>query len=386
MHRSFATGLGLGLALLSCQSAGPPVPDPAVASVPQPPKPAGPCLPVETADLAELIARQPFAPAADERKEGDPRLVPVTRGSPRWMSAFNAALAWVNDDCPAFAEFAKQMGYRAREIVDQPTGQRHWLLSEEAERHNGLFVFRAPAERDRGRPLTITAPHQRADFLDLRAVHLYRKTEAAALLLNTAHPCSLESRSGCSEDKDEPLVCGGPARTSDLAHSVDHLMLAVYAGLEVTRKDQRFEYHASGPTPTQSVQKNVQISGCPATAHLSQGSKQRLLAVEDEGAWPSRLWRGLEARLGDRCVCYHQREAGCLLPGATSIFGRLTNEETSRPFDPCGQPSERLSRRFAHLDGVDVPLEAVAAAIQEALPLPAPPPPSPPSSLSGAGP
>lgn len=372
----------LGLSLLGCQSAGPPVPDPPVTSEP-PPKPAGPCLPVETADLLELIAQQSFAPAASERKDGDPSMVLVSRGSPRWMAAFNAALAWVNDDCSAFVEFAKQMGYRAREIIDRPTGQHHWLLSEEAGRHNGLFVFRAPGERDRGRPLTITAPHQRADYLDLRAVQLYRKTEAAALLINTAHPCSLESRSGCSEDKDEPLVCGGPARASDLAHSVDHLMLAVHAGLEVTRKDQRLELHASGLMPGQ----NVQIAGCPATAHLSQGSKQRLLAVEDEGTWPNRLWRGLETRLGDRCVCYHQREAGCLVPGATSIFGRLTNEETSRPFDPCGQPSERMSRRFAHLDGADIPVEAVAAAINEALPLPVPPsPPSPSSPPSPAGP
>lgn len=366
---SIATGLGLLLALLSCQSAGPKVPDPAVVSAPAPePKPVGPCLPVETADLVELLAQQSFAPAADQRQEGDPRLVLVTRGSPRWMAAFNAALAWVNDDCPAFAEFAKQMGYRAREIIDRPTGQHHWLLSEEAGRHNGVFVFRAPAERDRARPLTLTAPHQRRDFPDPRAVQLYRQTEAAALLVNTAHPCGLEARSGCSEDKDEPLLCGGPARASDLAHSVDHMMLAVYAGLEVTRKDQRLELHASG-LPA------VKIAGCPATAHLSQGSKQRLLAVEDEGTWPSRLWRGLETRLGDRCVCYHQREAGCLVPGTTSVFGRLTNEETSRPFDPCGQPSERVSRRFAHLDGADVPLEAVVAAINEALPLPAPPPP-----------
>ena len=85
-----------------------------------------------------------------------------------------------------------------------------------------------------------------------------------------------------------------------------------------------------------------------------------------------RLWRALGARLGERCVCYHQRDSACRLPGTSSVFGRLTNEEPAGPFDPCGQPSTHLSRRYAHLDGHDVPVEALAAALQEAVPLPAP--------------
>lgn len=371
MSRSAGAALALALSALialgmgggGCRSAAPipaeATPGPA-ATAPSPPAgPAGPCLPSETADLVEVMAQLPFA-----GRDGEAKVVPVTRGSPRWMSAFNAALAWVNDDCPAFAEFAKQMGYRAREIVDRPTGRRHWLLSEEAGRYNGTFVFRAPAERDKGRPLAITAPHLGSDFSDGRAVRLYRETEAAVLLTNSAHRCGLEACSGCTSEPG--YACGGCTRASDAAHSVDHMMMAVYAALEGTRKDLlRFEYHGAS-------REAAGIEGCPATAQLSQGSRQRLLPVEDDGSYPSRLWRALGARLGDRCVCYHQRDSACRLPGTGSVFGRLTNEEPAGPFDPCGQPSTRLSRRYAHLDGHDVPVEVLAAALQEAVPLPAP--------------
>jgi hypothetical protein len=59
-----------------------------------------------------------------------------------------------------------------------------------------------------------------------------------------------------------------------------------------------------------------------------------------------------------------------MLPGTGSVLGRLTNEEPSATFDPCGQPASRLSGRFLHFEWHQVPVEDVAAALSEAVPLP----------------
>lgn len=342
--------LGLG--------AGPPIPGPAPA-VPSATQSAVPssCLPVRRADLVKLIAAQPLA-----RGDGDGKFVSVSRGSPRWLAGFNLALAWENDDCPALADFAAQMGYTATEIIDEPTGEHHYVLLDKAGRHNGLVVLRAPAERAAARQLTITAPHVGFDFRDDRAIRLYRQVKAVAYLQNTAERCSSPVCSGCTATP--AYACGGCPRASDAAHSVDHLLLAVYAGLEAVRKDLRFEYHGAA--------RSAVPPGCRGSAHLSQGSTLTLLADQDDGSYPSRFWKALEQRLGPQCVCYHQRERGCLLPGTASVFGRLTNEEPTTPFDPCGQPALRLSGRFLHLEGAQLPVDDIAAALSAAVPLKGP--------------
>lgn len=329
---------------------------PATAAI-APPVGAGSCLPTRRVDLVKLIAEQPLADG-----EGDGKFVSVSRGAPRWLAGFNLALAWENDDCPAVADFAAKMGYQASEIIDEPTGEHHYVLLEKSGRHNGLLVLRAPAERAAARPLTITAPHLGSDFRDDRAIRLYQKVKAVAYLQNTARQCSSPVCSGCTAVP--AYACGGCPRASDAAHSVDHLLFAVYAGLEAVRKDLRFEYHGTG--------RLAALPGCRSSAHLSQGSQLTLTAQKDDGTPPSRFWRALEQRLGPACVCYHQRERGCLLPGTASVFGRLTNEEPTTPFDPCGQPSPRLSGRFLHFEGPEVSVEDLAAALTAAVPLPHP--------------
>jgi hypothetical protein len=234
------------------------------------------------------------------------------------------------------------------------------VLLEKARRYNGLFVFRAPAERAKARPLTITAPHSGYDFHDHRAIRLYREVQAVAYLQNTSHRCNASACSGCTEMPG--YACGGCPRASDAAHSVDNLLFAVYSGLEAVRKDLRFEYHGAGA--------HALLAGCRGSAHISQGGKLLLTAAQDDNTYPSRFWRAMEKRLGPQCVCYHQREPGCQLPGTTSVLGRLTNEEPSSPFDPCGQAATRLSGRFVHFEWHLVPLEDVVAALSEAVPLP----------------
>lgn len=350
------------------------------------------CLPLRRADLVQLISEQPLAgrpgrggphrgpdkglddgpaPGAKAGSGSEParalapgsragEFVAVSRGAPRWLAGFNLALAWENDDCKAFADFAAQMGYEATEVIDQPTGEHHYVLLEKAGRNNGLFVFRAPAERGRARPLTITAPHVGFDFRDGRGIRLYRDVKAVAYLQNTAERCSSEVCSGCTAFPS--YACGGCTRQSDAAHSVDHLLFAVYAGLEAVRKDVRFEYHGAGA--------HAALPGCRGSAHLSQGATRMLTAQEDQGTAASRFWQALEPRLGPQCVCYHQRESGCQLPGTASVFGRLTNEEPTTPFDPCGQPTARISGRFVHFEWFQVAPEEVAAALAAAVPLP----------------
>lgn len=383
-------------------SAGKPPPAARASAAPAAPAPtakqqaagAGSCLPLRRADLVQLIADQPLAqgsyrgpnkdpnrgpaqkpirsqippPAPDPNpapnlKLGDGQFVAVSRGAPRWLAGFNLALSWENDDCQAFANFAAQMGYEASEVIDEPTGEHHYVLTEKAGRHNGLFVFRAPAERARARPLTITAPHVGFDFHDARGIRLYRDVKAVAYLQNTAERCSSDACSGCTAFPS--YACGGCPRQSDAAHSVDNLLFAVYAGLEAVRKDLRFEYHGAGP--------HAAVPGCRASAHMSQGSTRMLTAEQDSGTPVARFWQTLEQRIGPDCVCYHQRETGCRLPGTASVFGRLTNEEPTTPFDPCGQPSAKLSGRFLHFEWFQVPIEDIAAALAAAVPLPSRP-------------
>ena len=320
--------------------------------------PTASCLPQRRVDLVKLVAEQAvLAPPGDANAA---QFVAVSRGSPRWMAGFNLGVAWENDDCPGFAGFARQMGYEAVEVTDPPTGGHHFVLLPRVGRHNGLFVFRAPAERARARPLTISAPHVGADFSDDRAIRLYREVKAVAYLQNNAHPCSSPACSSCSAVPDYP--CGGCPRASDAAHSVDNLLFAVYAGLEAVRKDLHFEYHGAGASAA--------LPGCPAAAHLSQGSTVALSPKQDDGSYPSRFWRSLERRLGPQCVCYHQRESGCKLPGSTSVLGRMTNEEPTATFDPCGQPATRLSGRLLHFEWHQVAVTDVIAALTEAVPLP----------------
>lgn len=323
------------------------------------------CLPQRSADLVQLVQSQPLA----LRRAGG-QMVPVTRGSPRWMAGFNAVLAWQNDDCSAFATFVELMGYEAIEVLDTVTRTRHWLVAERgvdrALRYSGLFVLRAPEELARARRLVINAPHVGFDFTDDRAVRLYRELGASVFVQNTAHRCNLDACSGCGSFVG--YACGGCARVSDSAHSVDNLQFAVFAALEATRTHDsarpwlHFEYHGMAARPPQP--------GCTGVAQVSQGSLSPLPAAVDEGTYPNRFWRALEARIGDPCVCYHQRERGCLLPGSFSVFGRLVNQESSGPFDPCTQEATRLSGRYVHFEWHQVAVEDVAAALAAAVPLP----------------
>jgi hypothetical protein len=118
--------------------------------------------------------------------------------------------------------------------------------------------------------------------------------------------------------------------------------------------------------------KNAAPFGCSGVAQVSQGATTQLAASADEGSYPSRFWHGLEKRLGPQCVCYQQRERGCLLPGTHSVFGRLVNQESPVPFDPCTQEATRLSGRYVHFEWQNVPVEAVAEALAEAVPQPQP--------------
>lgn len=311
------------------------------------------CLPVRSGDLASFFT--PPRPLA----QGGPKLVPISRGTPRFMAAFNAALSWVNADCLAFRDFAFQMGYEATELVDSATGDHHWLLTELAGRHNGVFALRAPRhlEEPRGaRPLVVLAPHAGADFRDDRAVRLYRELKAVALLQNSADPCSLTACAGCNGAQSD--ACGGCARESDVAHSVDQLFLAVFIGIEATRKDLHLELHGG----------EAQLRpGCPqGVLQLSQGPGERLTAAADEGTFPSRLWHGTASRLGAQCVCYAQRQDGC--SATESVLGRLSNESPSKPFDPCGIAATRRSGRYVSLAGQG-PIAPVIAALAEAVPL-----------------
>jgi hypothetical protein len=324
------------------------------------------CLPQRQGDLAQILKSQSLARAGAAQKAV---MVPVTRGSPRWMAAFNAVLAWENDDCEAFSAFAEKMGYEAVELHDSPTGARSWLVAEkDGGRHNGLFVLRAPDEARRARRLILTAPLLGADFGDGRAARLYQQLSATALLMNTAERCSLNTCSGCAAVKS--YACGGCSRASDAAHSVDNLLFALFAALEATRTHNgarpwlHFEYQAVAP-PSRID---------PSCAGLGQltpgpGRGEPLLPIEGEAtSYPRRFYEALRKRLGDKCVCYHQRERGCSLQETQSVLGRLVNQESPGPFDPCTQEATRLSGRHLHFEWVNIPLETVAAALAEAVP------------------
>jgi hypothetical protein len=341
------------------------------------------CLKERKADLAELVMVQPLAP-----RSGGSKMVPITRGSPRWMAAFNAILAWENDDCEAFAAFTEKMGYAAVQVLDSVTNTRHWLVVERSpgndslfgstpgeervdarsQRFNGVFILRAPKERAHARRLIINAPHFGYDFKDNRAIQLYRQLGATALLQNSAHRCNLDACSGCGGFPG--YACGGCPRISDAAHSVDNLMFAIFAALEGTRTHDgatpwlHFEYHGMATRP----QSSPALATCAGIGEVSQGSTVKLTVAADEGSYANRFWRGLQKRLGAQCVCYHQRQSGCLLPGTHSVFGRLVNQESPVPFDPCTQEATRLSGRYIHFEWDRVPLETVAGALAEAVP------------------
>ncbi len=299
-------------------------------------------------------------------------MTPITRGSPRWMSGFNAVLAWQNDDCPAFAAFAEHMGYEALELRDARVGSRHWVLIEKAGRFNGLFVLRAPRERDTARPLVISAPH-RSQPQDLDgAVQLYLGSNASVLLVNSAHPCNLQTCGGCI--MGQSALCGGCTRASDAAVSVDNLQFGLYSALVATRRDVRVEYEALPATQPQPA-------GCRGAALLSQGPALPKTATQAQPVVLDALWRGLEARLGPACTCWDEREPGCagnrsrtagIDPSPDSIYGRLANEEPLRPFDPCGQQATVRSGRYLHVAVRGVSPAVLSAALSAAVPLPVP--------------
>lgn len=313
------------------------------------------CLPVEEGDLSSRIMAVPFA-----GKSGPAQMAVVPRGSALWQAGRDAALAWAAADCAAFQRAADAMGYRAFTLRDTATGARHWLLVEATtpSRYNGVFAFRHPDERAAARPLVVDTPHLGFDFTDDRAIRVYRETGAVALLQNTAHRCNLAACSGCSVVQSYPCGC---ERQSDAVHAVDHLYFAVYDGLEAARDDLQFEYHGASASAA--------VAGCAAgTVHLSQASGAKLSAAVDDGTFPSRVWRALEARLGASCVCYHQRESGCLLSGFASTAGRRTNEEASgAPVDECTTAAPSLAGRFVHFEWVDVSPDDVIAALRVAL-------------------
>jgi hypothetical protein len=316
------------------------------------------CLPAFEADLLSFVAALPFAPSS-----GKPAMAPVAVGAPAWRAAHDAAVAWAAGDCAAFRTSAAAMGYQARVLRDRATGRRHWLLTDEGARYDGVFLFRDPAERAGARPLVIDSPHFGFDFRDQRALQAYRDLDAVAFLQNTAHRCNLAACSGCTLITSYPCDCPGTLhgpRTSDVVHSVDQLYYAVYDGLEEARDDVHFEYHGAGS--------EAQLSGCAGTVHMSQGTSQALSAAEDDGTFPSRFWRAMAARLGEECVCYHQREKGCQLNGAGSTPARRTNREAGGdPGDLCTTAPPRLAGRFVHFEWYGVAVGDVIAALRQAL-------------------
>jgi hypothetical protein len=296
------------------------------------------------------------------------------------MAAFNAILAWENDDCPAFSAFIEKMGYSAVEVIDPATSSRHVVVFEpspdagaaSAQRKNGLFVLRARTERTRR--LVITAPHLPEGGRDDRALRLYQLADAAVLLQSTAAPCSAKECSGCGEIAG--YACGGCTRASDAAHSVDNMLFAMFAALEATRTHDgaspwlHFEYHG------EPVQASARPNGkartaapaCATPAAFSQGARTQLPASADaeKDSYPARFFSALKKRLDPRCVCYEQRQAGCLLESGNSVLGRLVNQESPIPFDPCTQEATRLSGRYIHFNGSAAPLPALGAALNEA--------------------
>lgn len=330
------------------------------------------CLPQRLGALSGLLSTQPVA------KKGGAKMVTVTRGSPRWMAAFNAILAWENDDCEAFSAFIEKMGYSAIELRDPATGHKSWVVLEDGRpeaprRYNGLFVLRAPSELAGARRLVISAPLAASKAGEgSHAAELYEKLHAAALLVSTAERCSLETCSGCGAVPG--YACGGCTRASDAAHSVDNLLFAWFAALEATRTHNgarpylHFEFtELTAKRPNSPAA----LPGCSSLASLSQGNSVTSFGSSqpsDDGSYPVRFWRALEKRLGEKCVCYHQRERGCSLEEKQSVLGRLVSQESPGPFDPCTQEATRLSSRHIHLEWRNLPVETVVSALAEAVP------------------
>lgn len=314
------------------------------------------CLTETSGDLAQVVMNAPFA-----GRNGPAQMTIVPVGSPRWLAGRRAALAWAAADCAAFRAAATDMGYRASLLRDTVSGTRHWVLVDDSQLYNGVFVFRAPEELAAARPLVVDAPHLGYDFTDDRAVRVYRELGAVALLQNTAHRCNLADLSGCSNVVNYACGAGG-VRASDAVHATAHLYYAVYDGLEQARDDMHLEYHGAAAT--------ANAAGCAGTAHISQASNKKLSAQADDGTFPSRAWQALTARLGDACVCYHQRESGCLLDGAASTAGRRTNQEAPLMMstgDVCTASPPGLAARFVHMEQYNVAVTDVIAALKAAL-------------------
>jgi len=346
----------------SALAATPPVAAPSDAGAEEP---RLDCLPQRTGDLASFLRAQRFA-GTHNAQPGAGNMTTITRGSPRWMSGFNAVLAWQNDDCPAFSAFAEHMGYDAVELRDARSGSRHWVLTEKKGPFNGLFVLRAPTERDAARPLVLVAPHRSTPQDVDPAVQVYLASGASALLVNSAHPCNLQSCGGCI--MEQSALCGGCTRSSDAAASVDNLLFGLYSALVATRRDVRVELDAlAGSVPLPA--------GCRGLALLSQGPALPKTATQAAPVVAEVLWRGLTERLGPACACWDERQPGCAKarPRVDTLYGRMGNEEPLRPFDPCGQQATQRSGRYLHIATRGVSPALLGAALSKAVPSPAPP-------------
>jgi hypothetical protein len=224
-------------------------------------------------------------------------------------------------------------------------------------------------------PLAGNGPANRGDLG--AAAALYRKLDAAALLVSTAERCSLDACAGCATPPG--YVCGGCSRASDAAHSVDNLLFALFAALEATRTHNgarpylHFElaHKIAAPSPLPAPSQ----VGCSGQAAMSDGppaaavaATTDVVAAAETGSYPARFYAALRKRLGPKCVCYHQRERRCPLEETQTVLGRLVNQESPGPFDPCTQEATRRSGRHVHFEWHNLPIETVASALAEAVP------------------
>jgi hypothetical protein len=317
---------------------------------------AGMCLSVRSADLVKELMAAPFLD-----KTASTKMLIAGPDDARFKAAGSAAIAWSRGDACAFRAAAHTMGYRAEIIEDSVTSKRHWVLFDDSSSFDGVFAFRAPEELAITRPLVIDSPHLGFDFEDDRAALAYRELDAVAFLQNTAYRCNDPTCSGCDAVQD--YACGATCTaSSDVVHSVKQLYFAVYDGLESARNDFHFEYHGSA--------KDVLATGCKSTAHLSQGSTRTLTASDDDGTFPNHFWKTLSGKLGESCVCYHQRETGCLLSGSAATTARRTNSEAAhQTLDACTRAPSTLAGRFVHFEAYGVHVADVIAALSTSLPL-----------------
>ena len=347
----------------------------ALGALPEAPTaPPASCLPLERGSLSARLATIAVAPTAAQA--GREHLVPVTRGMPRFMAAFNAGLAWLNTDCSALKTFAAEIGYEARELFDDLSGTRHWIFVPLLHNYNGVFVLRAPGDGRPVRDLLIVAPRRGYDLAPASTapVDVYLRAGAAALLMNTAHPCNLTQCAGCVPVTRD-TVCGGCARVSDSQRHVENLLFAMFASLSATRKHIVVELHGA-----RGRGHPMALSTCAARIGVGEGLAlplpPLLSSPPGQATFAARLRSTLAQRLGAACACDSDRVPTCGDSGADSVFSRIHNQASEGPFDPCAQVPTRFGGRFAHVSGLAEPGEVsgvspqtLAAALVAALAL-----------------